>query len=193
MRLGIDIDDTISDTYEVLFNMAQKYTIEELGRVGNLNKEKCYSHHYIEFIHKWSNEENNNFWKKYYFDMINKVKPKTFAVEYLNKLSISHEIYLITSRFNEARELTKEWLEKYNIPYKKLIFAGENKVQIVEENKIDIFIDDSFENCKTISKNGIKTFIMDTRTNNLIDMENENFTRVYSWPQVYYEINKLKE
>lgn len=193
MKLGIDIDDTISDTYEVLFNMAQKYTIEELKRVGDINKEKCYTHHYIEFIHKWNDQENNDFWKKYYLDMIKLIKPKTCAVEYLRKINKQNEIYLITSRFKEAEELTKEWLDKYNIPYKKLIFAGENKLQAMEQNKIDIFIDDSFENCKTISKHGIKTFMMDSRTNSLIDTESEDFIRVYSWPHVYYEINKLKE
>ncbi len=31
MIIGIDIDDTISDTYAYIFPYAQKYTIEELG------------------------------------------------------------------------------------------------------------------------------------------------------------------
>ena len=32
MRIGIDIDDTISNTYDILFNYAQKYTIEDIKK-----------------------------------------------------------------------------------------------------------------------------------------------------------------
>ena len=47
MNIGIDIDDTIANTYEVLFNYAQKYTIEDLKRSGKINRNgKLYTHMY---------------------------------------------------------------------------------------------------------------------------------------------------
>jgi hypothetical protein len=37
MNIGIDIDDTISDTYNTIIPYAQKYTIEDLKRSGDIN------------------------------------------------------------------------------------------------------------------------------------------------------------
>ena len=50
MKIGIDIDDTISDTYNILFPYAQKYTIETLGRSGRLNTKQAVNHMYIRTI-----------------------------------------------------------------------------------------------------------------------------------------------
>ena len=47
MIIGIDIDDTIADTYEVMFNYAQEYTANVLGRepaIKELNS--CKTHFY---------------------------------------------------------------------------------------------------------------------------------------------------
>ncbi|MBP3463699.1 MAG: hypothetical protein J6K45_04375 [Clostridia bacterium] len=52
MNIGIDIDDTISNTYETVIPYAQKYTIEELGRSGTLNKEnELTTHKYTKYLH----------------------------------------------------------------------------------------------------------------------------------------------
>ena len=37
MNIGIDIDDTISETFETLLPYAQKYTIEDLKRKSEIN------------------------------------------------------------------------------------------------------------------------------------------------------------
>ena len=37
MNIGIDIDDTISETFETLLPYAQKYTIEDLKRESKIN------------------------------------------------------------------------------------------------------------------------------------------------------------
>lgn len=45
MNIGIDIDDTISETYATLLEYAQKYTIEELKRspiIKSFNTEDHY-------------------------------------------------------------------------------------------------------------------------------------------------------
>ena len=53
-----------------------------------------------------------------------------------------------------------------------------------------IFIDDSFKNCKELLDIGIKTYIFDTRINE--SLEYEKLERVYSWPHLYQEIEKIK-
>ena len=73
-----------------------------------------------------------------------------------------------------------------------IIINSHNKLEIANEEKIDIFIDDSFKNCQMVADLGIKTFIMDTRTNR--NLEDERLKRVYSWPH-FYEVfkNMIKE
>ena len=194
MNIGIDIDDTISDTYESMFNYAQKYTIEDLKRSGKINKnEKLYTHMYCTSLHNWTDEEDREFFNKYYEAILNEVKPKKYSVEVINKLKEEkNNIYIITARFNSDKfnveETTKKWLEKYNIKYDKLFLNIENKAEIAKENNLDIFIDDSFKNCKEILDCGIKTYILDTRINE--NLEYDKLERVYSWIHLYQEIEK---
>ena len=120
------------------------------------------------------------------------VKPKTLAVEYLQKLhNEGHKIVLITARWKakefDIREITKRWIEEHNIPYDKLIVNAENKLVAAKQENIDVFVDDTFKNCKMISDNCIKTYLMDSRTNR--GFEDEKITRVYSWPHLYMKLN----
>lgn len=196
MKIGIDIDDTISNTYDVIFNYAQKYTLEELKRDLNISNNKSYyDHNYTESIHGWNKLESVMFWEKYYKEMLHKVRPKTFAKEYLDRLAEDYEIYLITARFDmpglDVKGITEEWLSNYEIPYVKLLINANNKAKIAKENEIELFIDDSFNNCRAVSDIGIKTYLMDSRPNSNIDLSEENFERVFSWPHLYQKI-KLK-
>ncbi len=194
MNIGIDIDDTISETYETLFPYAQKYTIETLGRSGEIDKnQECLTHFYVQAMHKWNEKEDTDFWEKYYKNLIKEVKIKTLAKEVLDKLHENNKIILITARWEmkdgKIGEMTKEWLTQNKIEYDKLILNATDKVKIAKENEIDLFIDDSFKNCKEISNVGIKAFLMDSRLNKVY--EDEKIKRVYSWPHIYEEYQKI--
>lgn len=196
MNIGIDIDDTIANTYEILFNYAQNYTIEDLKRSGKIDRnEKLYTHMYCTALHNWTEEEEKDFFDKYYETILNEVKPKKYSIEVINKLKEeNNNIYIITARFDSDKfnveETTKRWLEKYGIKYDELFLNIDNKAKIAKENDLDIFIDDSFKNCKELLDIGIKTYIFDTRINE--SLEYEKLERVYSWPHLYQEIEKIK-
>ena len=66
MNIGIDIDDTISETYATLLEYAQKYTIEELKRSPIIKSFNTEDHLYIENMHNWNENETARYWKKYY-------------------------------------------------------------------------------------------------------------------------------
>ena len=191
MRIGIDIDDTISDTYEVAFAYAQLYTINDLKRDATILNKASMHHSYLKDMHNWSQEEEKNFWNRYFIEIIKQVKPFTFSVEMINKLKEDgHEIIIITARWPEpggCSKVTTEWLEKYNIKYDEIIFDSANKGKVTLDKKIDLFIDDSFINCQEVGKAGIKTFMIETRTNKGLTID--NVTRVYSWSDIY---NKIK-
>lgn len=192
MRIGIDMDDTIADTYEVAFAYAQKYTINELGRSGKIENFKAEHHFYLKNMHHWNDEEEMNFFKLYYEEMIRQIKPFTFAVETIGKLKEEgNQIILITARWPagnfDERQVTLDWLKENHIPYDEIVLDAENKAKVALERKLDVFIDDSFKNCTEVANAGIKTYIMNTRTNQ--GLEDKNITRVFSWPDI---LDKIK-
>ena len=197
MNIGIDIDDTISDTYEVSFNYAQKFTIEELNKSGKIKKlTNLQTHMYCTDLHQWNEQEEKKFFDKYYKTIIEEVQPKKFAVETIKQLKQKgNTINLITARFEseffDIKEETIKWLKSNNINYDNLYVNVGDKLTIAKKNNIDIFIDDSFKNCRSMADNGIKIYIMDSRVNG--NLNSENIIRVYSWPHLYQEITKIKE
>lgn len=88
--------------------------------------------------------------------------------------------------------MTKEWLDKYNIYYDKLIFtnAYDNvaKARVCLENNIDIMIDDSVSICKSCLDNGIVALLMDKPCNSSSDI-----TRVYNWEDIYNFISSYRD
>lgn len=196
MNIGIDIDDTISNTYETVIPYAQKYQIEELHKSPILDRSGEFAtHKYTKVLHNWNEEEENTFWEKYYVSMLPKITAKALASESIKKLSENNKIYLITARWdNEEKEvskITKKWLEDNDIKYDKLILNAETKLEACKKYNIDIFIDDSFSNCKKLLENGIRTFIMDSQVNRKYN--DEKITRVYSWPHICQEVSKIEK
>ena len=84
--------------------------------------------------------------------------------------------------------MTKEWLEKYEIYYDKLILTDKyKKGPICKENSIDIMIEDTIKNCEDIEQNGVKCLLMNTRYNG----EEKRFERVKNWKEIYFKISNL--
>ena len=190
MNIGIDIDDTISETFETLLPYSQKYIIEDLKRKSTIELRSDYPNHfYIVYMNGWNEKEAIDFWEKYYAEILRKVNIKKFASEVINKLkNEGHKIYLITARWDmradNVEEITKQWLKDNNIEYDGLFLNANDKLQLAKENNIDIFIDDSFNNCKNIVDNtNAKVYMMTSRVNG--NLKDEKIKRVYSWPEIY--------
>lgn len=196
MIIGIDIDDTISETCEVMFSFAQEFTVDVLKKEPIIREDSCQTHLYIQYMHDFKDSEDREFLKQYYEEIMKQVKPKTLATKYLKKLQDEgNKIVLITARWEEEginiRKLTEDWIKENNIPCDKLIINAENKLIAAKQENIDLFIDDSFKNCNMVSEAGIKTFLMDSRANK--GLKTNNVERVYSWPHIYMKIKELQE
>ena len=195
MNIGIDIDDTISETFETLLPYAQKYTIEDLKRKSEVQIDSnCANHLYIVYMNGWNEQEALVFWEEYYAEILRKLNIKKFASEVINKLrKQGHKIYLITARWDMKRdnveEITKKWLKDNNVEYDGLFLNASDKLELAKQNNIDIFIDDSFKNCKKIADNtDAKVYMMNSRVNG--SLNDEKIKRVFSWPEVYDLINR---
>lgn len=195
MNIGIDIDDTISETFETLLPYAQKYTIEDLKRESKVEMDSNLSNHfYIVYMNGWNEQEATDFWSKYYGKILRELNIKKFAAEVIKKLKQEgHKIYLITARWDmradNVRGITEKWLKDNKVEYDELIINAEDKLKIALEKKIDIFIDDSFKNCKAIADNtSAKVYMMTSRVNG--SLEDKKIKRVFSWPEIGELINK---
>lgn len=199
MVIGLDIDDTITDTLGVMMAYAQKFTIEDLGREIEIQEisGEFIGPDYVQDLHNWDREAELRFFKKYFKNMIQETTPFFFAKEIISKFrKEGHKVILITARFDEVlddgffdiTEATTAWLEKHQIEYDKLIVNAQNKGEVAKENNVDVFVDDSLKNCISVANKGIKTFIMDNRCNTKSNAE--NVTRVFSWPHLEHEIRK---
>ena len=195
MNIGIDIDDTISETFETLLPYSQKYTIEDLKRKSKINLSGDLGNHlYIVNMNGWNDKEAIDFWEKYYAQILNELNIKKFASEVINKLKQEgHKIYLITARWemraDNVKEITFKWLKDNNIQYDEIFLNASDKLKIAKENNIEVFVDDSFKNCKNIADNtNIKVYMMNSRANE--DFEDQKIQRVFSWPEIYNLINK---
>lgn len=193
MNIGIDIDDTISNTFESAKNYAEEYIKNELKKEPIMDISKVKDHYYIRDMFGLTTEESDYFWKKYYNRIIENVKPKASSVEMINKLrEDGNKIIIITARWsdeeNDAFKISEKWLKKNGIKYDKLYTGIEIKDETAIKEKIDLFIDDSINQCKVVTSAGIKSYLFDSETNRHINPD-EAIERVFSWDEIY---NKTK-
>jgi len=159
MRIGIDIDDTITDMVTMMVKYADIYHVEELGREkqkDNIGYIK--SRYYLNELYGWTNEEKMEFFRKYYQNILCECVVREDAKSVIKKLEKDgHEIYFITARLSnvegcETEKITKEMLEKSSISYKELMIDAGDKPKVCNEKDIDIMIDDSYQTCQGIVK-----------------------------------------
>ena len=189
MRIGIDIDNCISNFDDVLLEEYIKHD-KELRNTGIVDENPIY----ISIgMFDWSKEENDEFYYNNIQRIAMSLKPLNNAKEVIDKLKADgNEIYIITSRDNgeyiNPEKMTREWLEKYEIYFDKLILTGRHeKGPVCKENNIDIMIEDSIKNCEDIENNGVKCYIMDTRYNK----HETRFERVKRWNEIYSKISRF--
>ncbi len=172
MKYGFDLDDTLADTASVINKYAIKFDKEYLNRTGELkdiNNSKSY-YYFAEGLN-WNRENIAKFFEIYYLEILREVKIKPFVKETINKLKkAKNEIYIITARRKRENEIvekiTKDWLKNNGILYDELYIAIKEKSKIVNHLKIDIFIDDSYENCIEVKRNtNAKVYMLNTKFN----------------------------
>lgn len=193
MRIGIDIDNVISNFDEMLL---ETYLIhdKELRNTGIINPNAKYIR---TGMFDWSNEEEFSFYKDNIECIAKKLKVKEKAKEYIDRLhNDGHLIYIITGRdngeYSEPYNMTKKWLDENNIYYDNLILtdAYDMHAKSLEclKNDIDIMIDDSVRICSDLITSGITTILMDTPYNRKI-----NIKRVKNWEEFYEFVSSYKE
>lgn len=188
MRIGIDIDDTITDTWP--------YMVPIYSRVFNIPiEELSNSLPYYNSVKKLNLTVDEYFkiMQPYYEKNALNIPIKKDAKEVINTLKKEgHKIIFITARgkmYREPASITETYLEKNGIMYDKLIINATDKATICKNENIDLFIDDSYKHCLSVSSVGIKVLMYNANYNKNI----KEFNHIASWNEVYDYINKKTE
>ena len=184
MNIGIDIDDTITHTYETLLPMvAIKYGM-------NLKKLQLQKPSYAMLRNMLPNYET---FASESLPVVAKIVPlRDGVIDVLTKLrEQGHKIIFMTARNNveykDPYKISHEFLEVNGVPYDKLLVNIEDKAQQCIVENIDLFIDDNNDNCRLVHKTGIETWQFGT----IFTQKIKGIERVDSWNEVYNRIQEM--
>lgn len=185
MNIGIDIDDTICNSWENVINeMCTDFNLnyDELSK-GN----KAYNE-----VIELTPEEYLKYAKEKFSKLLYNPTLKENVKEVIDILKENNKIIFITARSNQCYEdaykFTKKYLDRNKIYYDKIIVNGKEKGKICKEEKIDIFIDDSIDNCKNVSKYKIKTILFETCYNK----DCTDFIKINNWKEILKIVKEIK-
>ena len=194
MKIGIDIDDTTFLTVKSMLKYADIYEEEISGKKANRDSFGLITNrYYLKVLYGWNDETKHAFFKKYYKNVLEECTMLPNANTIIKKLKEEgHTIHFITARLMnidgcDTERITIDSLNKYNIPYDSLNLHINDKLSFIKENNIDLLIEDSYETCKELADNGIKSILMTTKMNEQIDAG--NIPRVNNWNEIYDIIN----
>ena len=105
-------------------------------------------------------------------------------------------IHFITARLMnidgcDTESITRKSLEDFNIPYDSLDLHISDKLAFFKQQGIDLCIEDSYETCRQLTDNGIKSILMTTKMNS--EINNKEIVRVNNWNEIYDEVEKYRK
>lgn len=187
MRIGLDIDNVISDFDKALLDEFMSEDKNKRNK-GIINP---YARHITRGMFDWTEDEVHEFFRNNMERIAESLELREGAKDYIDKLiNDGHEIYLISHRaypdYNNPLKVTEKWLKEKEINYTKLILSkSTDKSSECIENKIDIMFDDVVSNCLKLRDKGINVCLMGTRYTKI---SKENLPIVTDWNELYNRV-----
>ncbi|MGM0437253.1 MAG: 5' nucleotidase, NT5C type [Bacillota bacterium] len=184
--LGIDIDGVITNEgpadNNIWHNALCNHFSQDLTREKNV-------YDFME-AYNLSEREMNEFINENIAEIYANVKAYPKAIKTISNLyNKGFKIHLITARHKEFREITKNWLEKHSIPYHSLTHDVP-KAPLAVKKKIDLFIEDNYDNAFDIASKNIKVLLVN-KYHNLNKELVKNIKRVSDWSEIKKEIKNF--
>ncbi len=192
MKIGIDIDGVILDYERILKTYGDLYDFIELKKDGIVNRNE----HYLRNRYNWTEEERMEFVNKYFLEL-SKITPLMPGAKKIISMlkKEGNELIIISARggmIEEMKDVALEKFEEENLSFDKYYWKQDNKLEVAKRENIDIMIDDSYDVCKKLSANGIRTIYFRDKDMKLLE-QNEYLKEVSNWGEIYRYIKKLEE
>lgn len=183
MKIVIDIDDTVMNTFDVIEEAARyfdKYFLENKG-YQDITKYDFHERFY------WTSEEKKAFFNYFRKNKLYlKAKPKGDALYYLEKLyNEGYEIYFLTRRKKDEKldilSITKNDLISKGFKFTDCYIGLSKKGEACKNLGIDVFIDDAVIQIEDVNNYGIKTILIDNWYNKEYKgLRAKNFQEIYN-------------
>lgn len=197
MKIGIDIDDTTFLTVKSMLKYADKFEEEISGITTNRDSFGLIKNrYYLKILYGWDDKTKFDFFDKYYKNVLEECTMLPDADKTIKKLKEEGDtIHFVTARLMnikncDTERITKKSLQDFGIPYDSLNLHVRDKLKFFKDNYIDLCIEDSYETCRELTDNGIKSILMTTKMN--ADINDTEITRVNNWNEIYEEVKKYK-
>ncbi len=191
MKIGIDIDGVILDYERVLKTYGDLYDFIELKKDGIINRNE----HYLRNRYNWTEEERMNFVNKYFIKLSKKTPLIPGAKYVINMLQKEgNELIIITARGGMIEEMKDVAIDKFNeegLSFDKYYWKQDDKLEVAKQENIDVMIDDSYDVCKKLSENKIKTIYFRDKEMKKLE-QNEYVKEVSNWGEIYRYIKKIE-
>ncbi len=168
MRIGIDIDDTITETSSLIEQIIYENQIKDM--------DSDFDSYSNDILKSYDDIIREN------IDLVMKECPiKKDAVEVIKYLKdLGHDIYIITARNNHYSDnvidLTVSFFKEHGIIYDKILFDCDEKKSVCLNNKIDIMLDDKGSFIESLKGTSVRGVLFSNSYNLKYDCE-----RVSNW------------
>ncbi len=171
MKIGIDIDNVIADTFADLIPhydkfMGRQHTPQEVVETMRRNRLTLLRYYFMA-------------WKKRIMIRVGLIEG---AAETIRQWHPNHQISLVTSRLPWFNRQTREWLNKHGIPYHELHHAKE-RTKHTKARGWDLFIEDNVEECRILANHCERVFLFDHPWNR-VELAQKNISRVKNWQEI---------
>lgn len=186
MVLGLDMDDTICSTNELIIEVADKYDREVLGGTG---VKDVNAYEFTEMM-GWEQDMKGKFFSDRLEYIMDNAPIKEGAREVINSLhDKGWEIIIISFRkdkyLTNPFELTKNWLDRNGIKYDKIFVNTGTKEDECLENNVTLFVDDKETHCEDVHNVGVDVLLF----TNAYNHDEKRFRRADTW----YDVKKYIE
>ena len=192
MRIGIDFDETLADSIQMIIKLHNK----QYGT--NYKKEEVVKYK-VEEIWDGTKEEwmakLDDFFSAKNVKNLDPVAGAIPAIDALKKAG--HELYIITARGEGDVEATELWLKKhFPETFKGIHYAHvrsedpakkRKKADICKELGVKLMIDDHMSVAKNCSEEGIRVLLIDEPWNQ--GELPEHVERVFSWEEIVKKLS----
>lgn len=156
MKIGIDIDDTLTNTKEQQIKYWKVYALK--------HPKEGYTTEIPKTINDFDDSYVQIFWDSYREQLSFQPSFKKDSSKVLNHLKKEgHVLCVITSRPDEKYEnlhiRLKEWFKENKIPIDIIYTNVRDKGTFCKEHNIDLFIDDDIRHILSAQKYNIKTIL----------------------------------
>lgn len=184
MKIGIDVDGVILDYQRVLNTYGDLYDFIELKKNGIINRNE----HLLRNRYDWTEEERMNFVNKYFLKLSKQTSLIPGAKEVINMLQKEgNDLIVISARGGMVKEMKDVAIQKFNeegISFNKYYWKQDDKLEVAQKEHIDFMIDDSYDVCKKLSENGIKTIYFRDKEMKKLE-QNKYLKEVSNWGEIY--------